>query len=176
MQAKAWKQVRCIAVNSSKSVCCQISLVAQRLCKIYVADTISAAQVVEGLGIKEGDLLEFELTPERALRVTVMKSSTVTRKPKKLGMPEMQASLAKKKGGYNRGGLSNEIARTMMLTGHEGVAMNDLLLPAAAVAAAQGLPIRLPDVNATQVCLSSCFLHVCSSRLCSGASIVITED
>ena len=117
-------------------------------------------KVVEGLGIKEGDLLEFELTPERALRVTVMKSSTVTRKPKKLGPPEMQASLAKKKGGYNRANLSNDIARTMMLTGHEGVNMNDLLLPAAALATAQGMPIRLPDVNAAQVRTSLSAAHI----------------
>ena len=94
-------------------------------------------------------MLEFELTPERALRVTVMKSSTVTRKPKKMGVPELQASLAKKK--VYRGGMP-ELSRSMMLTGQEGVAMSDLLLPAAAAAAAQGLPIRLPDVNATQVC------------------------
>ena len=103
-------------------------------------------QVVEGLGIKEGDLLEFELTAERALRVTVMKSSTVTRKPKKMGVPELQASLAKKK--VYRGGMP-ELSRSMMLTGQEGAAMSDLLVPAAA--ALQGLPIRLPDINATQV-------------------------
>ena len=107
--------------------------------------------MVEGLAIKEGDLLEFELTAERALRVTVMKSSTVTRKPKKLGVPELQASMAKKKA-YR--GLP-DLSRTMMLTGQEGVAMSDLLIPAAAAAAAQGLPIRLPDVNATQVSLLS---------------------
>ena len=104
-------------------------------------------QVVEGLSIKEGDLLEFELTVERNLRVTVMKSSTVTRKPKKLAVPELQAGLAKKK--QYRG--IPDLGRSMMLTGQEGVAMSDLLLPAAAAAAAQGLPIRLPDVNATQV-------------------------
>lgn len=102
-------------------------------------------QVVEGLAIKEGDLLEFELTQERALRVTVMKSSTVTRKPKKLAVPELQASMAKKK--TYRGGMHPG----MMIPGQEAVAMSDLLLPAAAAAAAQGLPIRLPDVNATQV-------------------------
>lgn len=121
----------------------------------YTVQAKAWKQVVEGLGIKEGDLLEFELTPERALRVTVMKSSTVTRKPKKLGPPEMQASLAKKKGGYNRANLSNDIARTMMLTGHDGVNMNDLLLPAAALATAQGMPIRLPDVNATQEAMAA---------------------
>lgn len=100
--------------------------------------------MVEGLLIKEGDLLEFELTAERALRVTVMKSSTVTRKPKKLGVPELQANMAKKKG--YRG-----LPPNMLMPGQEAVAMSDLLLPAAAAAAAQGLPIRLPDVNATQV-------------------------
>lgn len=110
--------------------------------------------MVEGLGIKEGDLLEFELTPERALRVTVMKSSTVTRKPKKMGVPELQASLAKKK--VYRG--LPDLSRTMMLTGQEGVAMSDLLVPAAAAAAVQGLPIRLPDVNATQVCNATLML------------------
>ena len=112
------------------------------------------AQVVEGLAIKEGDLLEFELTQERALRVTVMKSSTVTRKPKKLAVPELQASMAKKK--TYRGGMHPG----MMIPGQEAVAMSDLLLPAAAAAAAQGLPIRLPDVNATQVhhsCAHHCF-------------------
>lgn len=100
--------------------------------------------MVEGLLIKEGDLLEFELTAERALRVTVMKSSTVTRKPKKLGVPELQANMAKKKA--YRG-----LPPNMLMPGQEAVAMSDLLLPAAAAAAAQGLPIRLPDVNATQV-------------------------
>lgn len=124
----------CIAVQSSILPCTLIAV---------------SLQVVEGLGIKEGDLLEFELTAERALRVTVMKSSTVTRKPKKLGVPELQASMAKKKA-YR--GLP-DLSRTLMLTGQEGVAMSDLLLPAAAAAAAQGLPIRLPDVNATQVLL-----------------------
>ena len=89
-------------------------------------------------------MLEFELTPERALRVTVMKSSTVTRKPKKLGVPELQANMAKKK--VYRG-----LPPNMLIPGQEAVAMSDLLLPAAAAAAAQGLPIRLPDVNATQV-------------------------
>ena len=74
-----------------------------------------------------------------------MKSSTVTRKPKKLAMPELQASMAKKK--TYRGGMHPG----MMIPGQEAVAMSDLLLPAAAAAAAQGLPIRLPDVNATQV-------------------------
>lgn len=116
--------------------------------------TCNLLQVVEGLAIKEGDLLEFELTQERALRVTVMKSSTVTRKPKKLAVPELQASMAKKK--TYRGG----IHPGMMIPGQEAVAMSDLLLPAAAAAAAQGLPIRLPDVNATQVhqlCPSLCF-------------------
>ncbi len=102
-------------------------------------------------------MLEFELTTERALRVTVMKSSTVTRKPKKMGVPELQASLAKKK--YQRGGIA-DINRSMMLTGQEGVAMSDLLLPAAAAAAAQGLPIRLPDVNATQA--SQLVLPLCT--------------
>ncbi|KAL0026339.1 hypothetical protein WJX79_000697 [Trebouxia sp. C0005] len=118
----------------------------------YTVQAKAWKQVVEGLGIKEGDLLEFELTPERALRVTVMKSSTVTRKPKKMGVPELQASLAKKK--VYRGGMP-ELSRSMMLTGQEGVAMSDLLLPAAAAAAAQGLPIRLPDVNATQEALAA---------------------
>lgn len=42
-----------------------------------------------------------------------------------------------------------------MLTGQEGVAMSDLLVPAAAAAAVQGLPIRLPDVNATQEALAA---------------------
>ena len=112
-------------------------------------------QVVEGLGIKEGDLLEFELTAERALRVTVMKSSTVTRKPKKMGVPELQASLAKKK--VYRGGMP-ELSRSMMLTGQEGAAMSDLLVPAAA--ALQGLPIRLPDINTTQVQLLLCHTDV----------------
>ena len=113
--------------------------------------------MVEGLGIKEGDLLEFELTAERALRVTVMKSSTVTRKPKKMGVPELQASLAKKKV-YR--GVMPDLSRSMMLTGQEGVAMSDLLGSAAAAAAAQGLPIRLPDINATQVHLLLCHTDV----------------
>lgn len=117
----------------------------------YTVQAKAWKQVVEGLAIKEGDLLEFELTAERALRVTVMKSSTVTRKPKKLGVPELQASMAKKKA-YR--GLP-DLSRTMMLTGQEGVAMSDLLIPAAAAAAAQGLPIRLPDVNATQEALAA---------------------
>ncbi len=147
MQAKAWKQVRTSPALFWPHPHVQQDTTPQ---KLAVPPTIVHFQVVEGLGIKEGDLLEFELTPERALRVTVMKSSTVTRKPKKMGVPELQASLAKKK--VYRGGMP-ELSRSMMLTGQEGVAMSDLLLPAAAAAAAQGLPIRLPDVNATQVCL-----------------------
>lgn len=106
---------------------------------------------MEGLSIKEGDLLEFELTQERALRVTVMKSSTVTRKPKKLAVPELAASMAKKKA------YRGQLPHGMMMPGQETVAMSDLLLPAAAAAAAQGLPIRLPDVNATQVHYSAAF-------------------
>ena len=112
--------------------------------------------------IKEGDLLEFELTAERALRVTVMKSSTVTRKPKKIDVPGLQASQSKKKV-YRP---MPELSRSMMLTGHEGVAMSDLLIPAAAAAAAQGLPIRLPDVSATQArTLSSMFYVFCPAHL-----------
>ncbi|KAL3142821.1 hypothetical protein ABBQ38_003117 [Trebouxia sp. C0009 RCD-2024] len=114
----------------------------------YTVQAKAWKQVVEGLLIKEGDLLEFELTAERALRVTVMKSSTVTRKPKKLGVPELQANMAKKKG--YRG-----LPPNMLMPGQEAVAMSDLLLPAAAAAAAQGLPIRLPDVNATQEALAA---------------------
>ena len=107
-------------------------------------------QVVEGLGIKEGDLLEFELTLERNLRVTVMKSSTVTRKPKKMAPSELQATINKKKTYRNLP--MDQLSRSMMLTGQEGI-LPDLLLPAAAAAAAaaQGLPIRLPDVSAAQV-------------------------
>ncbi|KAL3151999.1 hypothetical protein ABBQ32_001119 [Trebouxia sp. C0010 RCD-2024] len=114
----------------------------------YTVQAKAWKQVVEGLLIKEGDLLEFELTAERALRVTVMKSSTVTRKPKKLGVPELQANMAKKKA--YRG-----LPPNMLMPGQEAVAMSDLLLPAAAAAAAQGLPIRLPDVNATQEALAA---------------------
>ena len=74
-----------------------------------------------------------------------MKSSTVTRKPKKLAVPELQANMAKKKG------FRGALPPGMMMGGQETVALSDLLLPAAAAAAAQGLPIRLPDVHATQV-------------------------
>lgn len=100
-------------------------------------------QVVEGLGIKEGDLLEFELTLERNLKVTVMKSTTQVRKPKKMAPAELQATLAKKKAFR---GLTMDLTRGLMVQGSQEV-MSELLLPAAAAAAAQGLPIRLPDPN-----------------------------
>ena len=102
-----------------------------------------SSQVVEGLGIKEGDLLEFELTLERNLKVTVMKSTTQTRKPKKMAPAELQATLAKKKAFR---GLTMDLTRGLMVQGSQEV-MSELLLPAAAAAAAQGLPIRLPDPN-----------------------------
>lgn len=44
-----------------------------------------------------------------------------------------------------------------MLTGQEGAAISDLLVPAAA--ALQGLPIRLPDINATQEALAAAAAH-----------------
>lgn len=101
---------------------------------------------MEGLGVKEGDLLEFELTLERNLRVTVMKSTTVTRKPKKMAPSELQATIAKKKAYRNLP--MDQLSRSMMLTGQEGMLTDVLQLSAAA---AQGMPIRLPDVSAAQV-------------------------
>lgn len=165
VQAKAWKQVKfvvlqlplawqtpCLACQSSLSHNKKLQMVHPAVlslctCQAVAHDTKFPGQVVEGLGIKEGDLLEFELTLERNLKVTVMKSSTVTRKPKKMAPSEL-ASIAKKKAYRNLP--MDQLSRSMMLTGQEGI-LPDLLLPAAAAAAASGMPIRLPDVSAAQV-------------------------
>lgn len=59
---------------------------------------------------------------------------------------ELQATIAKKKAYRNLP--MDQLSRSMMLTGQEGM-LNDVLQLSAA--AAQGMPIRLPDVGAAQV-------------------------